>query len=113
MRSGEAFLAARDLLLRLGEDLAAAGREFQWPRLDEFNWVRDYFEGIARDNHNLALRVVGPGDSEDSLTFAHLARRAAQVANFLVSLGVRPGDRILLMLANVVPLWEIMLAAIN
>ena len=113
MRNGESFLAARDLLLRLRDDLTAAGREFQWPRLEEFNWVRDYFDVIAQDNRALALRIVGAGDAEDSLTFAQLARRASQVANFLVSQGVRPGDRILLMLGNVVPLWEAMLAAIK
>jgi acetyl-CoA synthetase len=113
MRNGERFQGARDLLLRLRDDLAAAGREFQWPRLEEFNWVRDYFDVIAQDNHDLALRVVGAGDTEDSLTFAQLAQRASQVANFLVSHGVRPGDRILLMLGNVVPLWEAMLAAIK
>jgi acetyl-CoA synthetase len=113
MRNGERFRAARDLLLRLRDDLAAAGREFQWPRLDEFNWVRDYFDVIARDNHDLALRVVGAGDTEESLTFAQFARRTSQVANFLVSRGVRPGDRILLMLGNVVPLWEVMLAAVK
>jgi acetyl-CoA synthetase len=35
------------------------------------------------------------------------------VANLLVSQGLEPGDRILLMLPNVVPLWETMLAAIK
>jgi acetyl-CoA synthetase len=113
MDNGERFRAARDLLLRLRDDLAAAGREFQWPRFEEFNWVRDYFDVLSHDNHDLALRVVGTGDTEDCLTFAQLARRASQVANFLVSQGVRPGDRILLMLANVVPLWEATLAAIK
>jgi acetyl-CoA synthetase len=107
------LIAARDLLLRLREDLAAAGREFQWPRFEEFNWALDYFDVIAQDNHNAALRVVSGGGAEESLTFAQLARRSSQVANFLAAQGVRRGDRILIMLANVVPLWETMLAAIK
>jgi acetyl-CoA synthetase len=111
MQNSERLIAARDLLLRLRDDLAAAGREFHWPRFEEFNWARDYFDVIARDNHSPALRVVsGPG-AEESLTFAQLARRSSQVANFLAAQGVGAGDRILLMLANVVPLWETMLAA--
>jgi acetyl-CoA synthetase len=112
MRNYERLVAARDLLLRLREDLAAAGREFQWPRFEEFNWARDYFDVIARDNESPALRVVS-GTGEESLSFAQLARRSSQVANFLSAHGVGAGDRILIMLANVVPLWETMLAAIK
>jgi acetyl-CoA synthetase len=112
MSNSARLIAARDLLLRLREDLTAAGHEFQWPRFEEFNWARDYFDVIAEDNHELALRVVS-GGGEESLTFAQLARRSSQVANFLAAQGVGAGDRILIMLANVVPLWETMLAAIK
>jgi acetyl-CoA synthetase len=42
-----------------------------------------------------------------------MSRRSAQVANWLRGLGVRRGDHVLLMLGNVVPLWEIMLAAMK
>ena len=47
------------------------------------------------------------------LTYAELAARSAQVANWLRGLGVRRGDRVLLMLGNVAPLWEIVLAAMK
>src|SRR3984885_2109086 len=107
------LIAGRELLLRLREDLTAAGQEFQWPRFENFNWAHDYFDVIAQDNHNAALRVVSGGGAEESLTFAQLARRSSQVANFLSAHGVGAGDRILIMLANVVPLWETMLAAIK
>ena len=113
MHNSARLMAARDLLLHLREDLTAAGREFQWPRFEEFNWAHDYFDVIAQDNHNAALRVVSGGDADESLTFAQLARRSSQVANFMAAQGVGPGDRILIMLANVVPLWETMLAAIK
>ena len=42
-----------------------------------------------------------------------MAARSSQVATWLRGLGVRRGDDILLMLGNVVPLWEVMLAAIK
>jgi acetyl-CoA synthetase len=113
MRNYDRLTAARDLLLHLRDDLGAASREFQWPRFEEFNWARDYFDVIARDNESPALRVVSGTATETSLTFAQLARRSAQVANFLSARGVVPGDRILIMLPNVVPLWETMLAAIK
>jgi acetyl-CoA synthetase len=42
-----------------------------------------------------------------------MAERSSRVANYLRGLGVKRGDRVLLMLGNVVPLWEIMLAAMK
>jgi acetyl-CoA synthetase len=107
------FIAARDQLLRLRGDLTRAERQFRWPPFEEFNWVRDYFDVIAQDNQEPALRIVSGAGAEQSLSFAQLARRSSQVANFLAAQGIGPGDRILLMLANVVPLWETMLAAIR
>ncbi len=109
----EQFIHARDHLLRLRDAPSAAQREFRWPRFEHFNWARDYFDVIARDNNNPALRVVTTTGAEHCLTFAQLSRRSSQVANFLAAQGVGRGDRILLMLANVVPLWEMMLAAIK
>src|SRR5690606_19072087 len=46
-------------------------------------------------------------------SFAELRERSNRVANWLESLGVRRGDRVLLMLGNEVPLWETMLACIK
>ena len=107
------FIAARDQLLHLREDVGRAEREFRWPTFEQFNWARDYFDVIARDNHNPALRVVNGAGAEESLSFAQLSGRSSQVANFLGARGVGPGDRILVMLPNAVPLWEVMLAAIK
>ena len=47
------------------------------------------------------------------MSYAQLAHRSNQVANFLIHQGVRAGDRVLIMLGNVVPLWETMLATIK
>jgi acetyl-CoA synthetase len=108
-----AFIEARDFLLRHRRDYATAYREFRWPVLDRFNWALDYFDVIARDNARPALWLVDDGAGETTLSFAALAARSNQVANWLRGLGVRRGDRILLMLGNVAPLWECMLAAMK
>ena len=107
------FITARDFLLRHREDYATAYREFQWPRLDRFNWALDYFDVMARDNLQPALWLVDEDAEETKLSFAELSQRSNRVANALRRLGVRRGDRILLMLGNVVPLWETMLAAMK
>jgi acetyl-CoA synthetase len=113
MTTTRAFLEARDQLLRCREDLAGALRGFRWPALAEFNWARDYFDVIAAGNEAVALRVVDDAGGDETLSFAALARRSAQVAAFLSTAGVRAGDRILVMLPNCTALWETMLAAIR
>jgi acetyl-CoA synthetase len=108
-----AFRAARDLLLRHREDYDAALREFAWPELDEFNWALDWFDVAAAQHPGQeALRVVNE-DGTTSLTYGELTTRSNQLANWLRSLGARRGDRLLLMLANIAPLWEVILAAIK
>jgi acetyl-CoA synthetase len=105
--------AARDLLLRHREDYQAARREFAWPQLDEFNWALDWFDVIAGEHPDrTALRIVSE-DEDTQLSYRELAARSGQVAGWLRGLGVRRGDRILLMLGNVAPLWEVILAAIK
>src|SRR3984885_14941006 len=107
------FIAARDFLLRHREDSTSAYRDFEWPKLDRFNWALDYFDAMARDNAQPALWLGDDDDEEIKLSFANLSERSNQVANALRRLGVRRGDRILVMLGNVVPLWECMLAAVK
>jgi acetyl-CoA synthetase len=109
-----ALRAARDLLLAHRADYAAAVAGFSWPRLDEFNWALDWFDVIAAEHpERLALRVVGDDGSDEAVSYAAMAARSAQVANWLRGLGVRRGDHVLLMLGNIVPLWEVMLAAMK
>ena len=113
MSSSRRFIEVRDQLLRCREDWAGAQRQFRWPVLEEFNWVRDYFDVVAAGNGAPALRVVDDAGGDQSLAFSELARRSAQVANFFASEGLRARDRLLIMLPNSVPLWETMLAAIR
>nr|WP_179816094.1 AMP-binding protein [Allostreptomyces psammosilenae] len=110
--STEAFRAARDFLLRHRDDYDTAYRDFRWPRVDRFNWALDWFDAIARDNDRTALRIVGAG-GDRSWSFAELAARSGQVANWLRGLGVARGDRLVLMLGNRVELWETLLAAMK
>ncbi|MGI5404280.1 AMP-binding protein [Streptomyces sp. CA-135486] len=111
----EEFLAARDVLLLHRADLAKATAEFRWPRPAEFNWALDWFDTVAARHDGTALRIVGDGGpaTDRLLTFDALARRSAQVANWLRTLGVRRGDPLLLMLGNRAEVWETMLAAIK
>ncbi|WP_116041543.1 AMP-binding protein [Amycolatopsis palatopharyngis] len=112
----QAFRDAREFLLRHLEDYDTAYREFRWPELDEFNWALDWFDTLASEPGSAdraALWIVEEDGSEGRWTFAELAERSNKVANWLAGLGVRRGDRIVLMLGNQVELWETMLAAMK
>lgn len=109
--NSQPFLAARDFLLAHRTDYATAVRDFRWPQLSEFNWALDYFDAMAQGNDANALWIVEEDGSEQRYSFQQLATRSNQVANHLRALGVRRGERILLMLGNDIALWETMLAA--
>ncbi|AGL20084.1 AMP-binding protein [Actinoplanes sp. N902-109] len=108
-----AFRAARDFLLEHSADYSGAYSEFAWPQLDEFNWALDWFDVIAEGNDAPALWIVEEDGSELKLSYAELAQRSNQVANWLREQGVRRGDRVVLMLGNQVELWETILAVLK
>src|ERR1700759_1791714 len=112
------FQDARTFLLKHRTEYDAAVKGFRWPDPVPFNWALDWFDAeLARDaasRDRTALWIVDAGqERETKLSFATLSRRSNQVANFLHAQGVKRGDHLLLLLGNVVPLWETMLAAIK
>ena len=76
-----------------------------------FNFARDVVEGWAcRTPDAPALWWVGEaGRGETRLTFVQLARQLRCAAAFFNALGVRPGDRVLVMLPRVPQWWVAML----
>jgi acetyl-CoA synthetase len=112
------FKDARAFLLQHRTDYDAAVKGFRWPDPVPFNWALDWFDAeLARDpdsRDRAALWIVDTGsDRETKLSFAELSQRSNRVANFLRAQGLRRGDHLLLLLGNVVPLWETMLAAMK
>ncbi|TWC07331.1 acetyl-CoA synthetase [Bradyrhizobium macuxiense] len=112
------FQDARAFLLKHRTDYDAAVKGFRWPEPVPFNWALDWFDAeLARNADSRdrpALWIVeAASGNETKLSFAELSRRSNQVANFLRGQGLKRGDHLLLLLGNVVPLWETMLAAMK
>jgi acetyl-CoA synthetase len=112
------FQEARAFLLQHRTDYETAVKGFRWPDPVPFNWALDWFDAelaqSAESCDRTALWIVDAGsDRETKLSFAALSRRSNQVANFLRAQGLKRGDHLLLLLGNVVPLWETMLAAMK
>jgi acetyl-CoA synthetase len=113
MSSTEPFRRARDFLQQHRGDYATAYRDFRWPVLDRFNWALDWFDVLAEGNARTALHIVEDDGRETKLSYAELAERSNRTAVFLRRQGVERGDRILMMLPNSVPIWELMLGAMK
>src|SRR5438045_970940 len=111
------FQEARAFLLHNRTDYETAVRDFRWPDPVAFNWALDWFDELAKDadaKDRPALWIVDAAqDKQTKLSFAALSKRSNQVANFLRARGLKRGDHLLLLLGNVVPLWETMLAAMK
>jgi acetyl-CoA synthetase len=112
------FQEARSFLLRHRTEYDKAVADFRWPDAVAFNWALDWFDAeLARNAESRdrpALWIVDAASgSEARLSFAEMSRRSNRVANFLRARGLKRGDHLLLLLGNVVPLWETMLAAMK
>lgn len=112
------FQEARAFLLQHRTDYEAAVKGFRWPDPVSFNWALDWFDAELAANADSkdrpALWIVDAAqDKQTKLSFAALSKRSNQVANFLRAQGLKRGDHLLLLLGNVVPLWETMLAAMK
>jgi len=112
------FQDARAFLLQHRTDYETAVKDFRWPDPVPFNWALDWFDAELAANADSkdrpALWIVDAAqDKQTKLSFAALSKRSNQVANFLRALGLKRGDHLLLLLGNVVPLWETMLAAMK
>ncbi|WP_427893239.1 AMP-binding protein [Kribbella sp. GL6] len=108
------FRAARDFLVAHRDDYETAYRDFRWPRFERFNWARDWFDALAVEQPEVAALTIVEEDGEvNSRTYAEMAERSRKVAGWLTTAGLKPGDRVLIVLGNQVELWETMLGCIR
>lgn len=108
------FREARDFLVAHRDDYETAYRDFSWPAFERFNWARDWFDALAVEQADVAaLTIVEEDGQVTSRTYAEMAERSRQVAGWLTEAGLKPGDRVLIVLGNQVELWETMLGCIR
>jgi acetyl-CoA synthetase len=106
------FTAARDFLLNAANyQEAKAG--FDWPELHHFNWALDYFDTLAGKCSNPALMYVDEKGLERKVTFQAMKERSNKAANYLLTLGLKRRDRIMLMMPSSVELFEVFLGAMK
>ena len=111
--SSHPFVAARDFLLAHRANYDVAVRDFRWPSMETFNWGFDYLDAMAAGNTRPALIVVDEHGSTEVRTFQEISESSNRVASFFRSLGMKRGDRLLVMLGNEVALWETFVACMK
>ena len=87
-------------------DYEAERREFRLEVPEYFNFATDVIGKWASDPNKLAMLWVGPNGEDRRLTFAYFAERSNRAANAFSKLGIKKGDRILVMLPRVPEWWE-------
>ncbi|HZU94298.1 MAG TPA: AMP-binding protein [Microbacterium sp.] len=101
----------RDFLFSNATDYEAARAGFSWPHPSEFNFALEWFDVVAGENPDRpAVQIVEADLSLHAWTYGELSARSDQVANWLTDIGIRRGDHVIVMLGNMIELWEVMLA---
>ena len=80
---------------------------FHYP--DNFNFAFDVLDALAEKRPDqTGLLYVDKHRNTRHFSFAELARRSAQAANYLSSIGIRKGDRVMLVLKRHYQFWVVL-----
>ncbi|HEV8192318.1 MAG TPA: AMP-binding protein [Ktedonobacterales bacterium] len=90
-------------------DYEQARRDFMWEVPEDYNFAIDAVGKWAEEPDKLAILWVGPDGGERRYTFVHFDEQSSRVAFALEKLGVKKGERVLLMLPRIPEWWETML----
>lgn len=88
-------------------------REFTWNVPEYFNFAFDVIDNWAKDPNKLAMLWVDEDGQKKTFTYQYFQRRSNQVANALESLGLKKGDRVLLLMSRLPAWWELVLGMIK
>ena len=78
---------------------------------EKFNFAFDVLDAIAdKDPDKLALLHISKDKTERRFTFKDIKKESNRVANYLKSLGIKKGDRVLLVLKRHYQYWFTMMA---
>ncbi len=100
--------------MKAADDYLARRNAFEWRRPQHFNFVRDVIERRAIDDREAtALYWTSADGREEIISFAELSQRANRAAGFLLALGLKRGDIVLLVLSREQAWWEIILGCLQ
>ena len=104
-RSGKRGLVS-DAFVETTEDENGTLTAIEFKHEDRFNFAFDIVDGIARrEPDKLAMIHVDASGAERRFTFNDMKRASNQCANYFKSLGIKKGDRVMLVLKRHYQFW--------
>ena len=93
------------------EDEAGALLDMRYENADRYNFAFDTVDAIARKYPDrLAMIHIADDMTERRFTFAEIREASSRTANYFTSLGIKRGDRVMLVLKRHYQFWFSMLA---
>ncbi len=80
---------------------------------EQFNFAIDVMGKWGSDPKKIAMQWLGQNGEERSITYAHFVARSSRAANAFLALGIKKGDRVLVMLPRIPEWWEAVLGLIK
>ncbi len=100
------FIYRRYMTEELDENGHLKGMKFHYP--DNFNFTYDVIDALAEKSPDkVALHWVSRDFEERVFTFKDISELSARTANYFVSLGIKKGDKIMLVLSRHWQFWVI------
>jgi acyl-coenzyme A synthetase/AMP-(fatty) acid ligase len=87
-------------------DYEAERRNFHLDVPAQFNFAIDVMDKWASDPNKLAMLWVGQNGEEKHITFAQFVEQSSRAANAFAELGIKKGDRVMVMLHRIPEWWE-------
>ena len=88
------------------EDENGALQSLTFPNADAFNFAFDIVDGIAEKYPDkLAMLHLDKHKTERRFTFADMSKNSSRAANYFKSLGIKKGDRVMLVLKRHYQFW--------
>ncbi len=93
------------------EDENGALQSIEFQNSDDFNFAFDVVDGIARrEPEKVAMVHIANDMTERTFTFKDMKDASSQAANYFTSLGIKRGDRVMLVLKRHYQFWFSILA---
>ena len=108
-KKSESLICER--FVETNEDENGALKDIKFKNTDTFNFGFDIVDGIAdKYPEKLAMLHLDVNKNERRFTFKDIKRASNQVANYFTSLGIKRGDKVMLVLKRHYQFWFCMVA---
>jgi acetyl-CoA synthetase/medium-chain acyl-CoA synthetase len=91
----------------------AARQDFHFDVPERFNFAHDVLDRWAQDPQKRGLLWVDERGNREDVTFRHISERSARLADGLRRLGLKKGDRVLLVIPPEPEWWESFMALLR